>query len=104
VSGKTVLALQFLVHGAQDCKEPGNFVAFEETSKRIAANAESFGWNLAQLRGKKLFFMDAQPMPDLVESGISISAGCLRRWRPRSRKWDAAHRVRRHEYRIGAAA
>ncbi|MGK2941939.1 MAG: ATPase domain-containing protein, partial [Immundisolibacter sp.] len=27
-SGKTVLALQFLVHGAQACKEPGIFVAF----------------------------------------------------------------------------
>ena len=42
-SGKAMLALQFLVHGAQDCREPGIFVAFEETSKRIAANAESFG-------------------------------------------------------------
>jgi circadian clock protein KaiC len=38
-SGKTILALQFLVHGAQDCREPGIFVAFEETSKRIVANA-----------------------------------------------------------------
>ena len=27
-SGKTVFALQFLVHGAQRCKEPGIFVAF----------------------------------------------------------------------------
>jgi hypothetical protein len=39
-SGKTILALQFLVHGAKHCKEPGIFVAFEETSKRIVANAE----------------------------------------------------------------
>jgi len=68
-SGKTILALQFLVHGAQACKEPGIFVAFEETSKRIVANAESFGWNLAELRRKKLFFLDAQPLPDLVQSG-----------------------------------
>ena len=30
-TGKTVLALQFLVHGAQDCNEPGIFVAFEES-------------------------------------------------------------------------
>jgi circadian clock protein KaiC len=69
-SGKTVLALQFLVHGAQDGKEPGIFVAFEETSERIVANAESFGWRLAELRRKKrLFFMDAQPPPGLVQSG-----------------------------------
>ena len=30
-SGKTILALQFLVHGARDCREQGIFVAFEET-------------------------------------------------------------------------
>jgi circadian clock protein KaiC len=68
-SGKTILALQFLVHGARDGKEPGIFVAFEETSRRIVANAESFGWRLAELRRKKLFFMDAQPAPGLVQSG-----------------------------------
>src|ERR1019366_2270035 len=76
-SGKTVLALQFLVHGAQDCKEPGIFVAFEETSKRIVANAESFGWKLAELRRKKLFFMDAQPMSDLIQSGDFDFGGML---------------------------
>src|ERR1700687_3740859 len=52
-SGKTIFALQFLVHGAQDCKEPGIFVAFEETSSRIVANAEGFGWKLGGLRRKK---------------------------------------------------
>jgi circadian clock protein KaiC len=61
-SGKTIFALQFLVHGARHCKEPGIFVAFEESSKRIAANAESFGWNLAELQRKKLYFMDARPL------------------------------------------
>ena len=76
-SGKTVLALQFLVHGARDCKEPGIFVAFEETSKRIAANAESFGWKLAELQRKGLFFLDAQPMPDLVQSGDFDLSGML---------------------------
>jgi circadian clock protein KaiC len=76
-SGKTIFALQFLVHGAQDCKEPGIFVAFEETSKRIVANAEGFGWKLAELRRKKLFFMDAQPMSDLVQSGNFDLGGML---------------------------
>src|SRR5687767_2557597 len=49
-SGKTILALQFLVNGARDLAEPGIFVAFEETSKRIVANAEGFGWKLGALR------------------------------------------------------
>src|ERR1035437_7983338 len=76
-SGKTVLALQFLVHGAQDCKEPGIFVAFEETSKRIVANAESFGWKLAELQRKKLHFIDVPPIPDLIQSGNFDLSGML---------------------------
>src|SRR5271166_2059284 len=68
-SGKTIFALQFLVNGAKDYREPGIFVSCEETAERILVNAESFGWNLAQLRRKKLYFMDAQPLPDLVQSG-----------------------------------
>jgi circadian clock protein KaiC len=76
-SGKTILSLGFLVHGARDCKEPGIFVAFEETSKRIALNAGGFGWNIAELQRKKaLFFMDAQPNADLVTAGTSTSAAC----------------------------
>lgn len=76
-SGKTILALQFLVHGAQRCDEPGIFVAFEETPARIIANAETFGWNLPQLQQKNLSFMDAQPAPDLVQSGTFDLRGML---------------------------
>jgi circadian clock protein KaiC len=44
-SGKTILALQFLARGARDCKKHEfYFVAFEETPKRIVANADRFGW------------------------------------------------------------
>jgi circadian clock protein KaiC len=76
-SGKTILSLQFLVHGAQKCNEPGVFVAFEEASKRIVDNAESFGWDLPALRRKKLFFLDAQPVPDMVQSGVFDLGGML---------------------------
>jgi len=76
-SGKTLFALRFLVHGAQDCNEPGIFVAFEETSKRIVANAEVFGWKLIELQRKKLFFMDAQPSPELIQSGSFDLGGLL---------------------------
>jgi circadian clock protein KaiC len=67
-SGKTIFSLQFLVNGARSYREPGIFVAFEETSQRIAANAQSFDWQLSQLRPKKLLFVDAQPKPDLLQS------------------------------------
>jgi circadian clock protein KaiC len=76
-SGKTIFSLQFLVNGARSYKEPGIFVAFEETSKRIQANAESFDWQLTELRRKKLLFVDAQPNPDLVQAGDFDLCGML---------------------------
>jgi circadian clock protein KaiC len=76
-SGKTILALQFLVNGARQAGEPGIFVAFEETPSRIVANAETFGWNLPELQHGKLYFMDAQPAPDLVQSGTFDLSGML---------------------------
>jgi circadian clock protein KaiC len=68
-SGKTIFAMQFLVHGARECGEPGIFVAFEETPARLIANFETFGWDLPLLQPKKLFLLDAQPNPNLIQSG-----------------------------------
>jgi circadian clock protein KaiC len=77
-SGKTILSLQFLMHGAKDFREPGIFVAFEETSARLVANAAGFGWDLAALvRKKTLCFIDAQPTPDLIQSGAFDLSGML---------------------------
>jgi circadian clock protein KaiC len=75
--GKTIFALQFLVNGARDFAEPGIFVAFEESSRRLVANAESFGWRLDQLRRKNLLFVDSQPKPDLVQAGDFDLCGML---------------------------
>lgn len=76
-SGKTILGLQFLVHGAQQENEPGIFVAFEEAPARIVSNAETFGWNLPELQRNGLAFVDAQPAPDLVQSGSFDLSGML---------------------------
>jgi circadian clock protein KaiC len=76
-SGKTIFALQFLAHGAKSCGEPGIFVAFEETAARIMANAQGFGWNLPELCPEKLFFIDAQPSPSLIQSGNFDLEGML---------------------------
>jgi circadian clock protein KaiC len=76
-SGKTVFALQYLINGARNDGEPGIFVAFEETSERIMANAESFDWKLAQLRRKKLLFIDAQPNFEQVQTGDFDLCGML---------------------------
>ena len=76
-SGKTIFGLQFLVHGARKCGEPGILILFEETSERVSANAEGFGWNLPALRRRKLELVDAQPSPDLIQSGTFDLTGLL---------------------------
>ena len=77
-SGKTLFGLQFLVHGAREGRTPGIFVAFEESAERLAANAASFGWKLAELQRKKqLHFIDAHPAPDLVQAGDFDLEGLL---------------------------
>jgi circadian clock protein KaiC len=76
-SGKTVLALQNLVNGARQFGEPGIFVAFEENSRRIVANAESFGWDLPGLERDGLFFLDAQQDPNQIQNGGFDIGGLL---------------------------
>ena len=76
-SGKTIMSLQTLVNGARLEGEPGIFVAFEESSERIISNAKKFHWDLGALKKKKLFFLDAQPTPDLFQSGSFDLSGML---------------------------
>ena len=53
--GKTLFAVEFLVHGAIDYNEPGVFIAFEETEEDLTKNVASLGYDLAELcRRKKL--------------------------------------------------
>jgi circadian clock protein KaiC len=91
-SGKTMFAVQFLVHGAQKCKEPGIFVAFEESPKRIISNFAAFDWKLEEMQKKKLFFLDAQPMPDLMQSGSFDLSGLLSALSAKAKELGA-HRI-----------
>src|SRR5437879_12787037 len=68
-SGKTVFALQCLVNAVRKRQERGLFVAFEESTRQIAANAATFDWSLPALMKKKLFFLDARLSPEVVHSG-----------------------------------
>src|SRR5437660_11511297 len=51
--GKTLLGLEFLVHGAMDYGEPGVFLAFEETEDELARNVASLGFDLNRLAARK---------------------------------------------------
>lgn len=48
-SGKTLLAVEFLVRGAMEYGDPGLFVAFEETADELATNVRSLGFDLDKL-------------------------------------------------------
>ena len=75
--GKTVFALQALVNGAHEMREAGMFVAFEESTRQIVANASTFGWDLPALVKKRLFFLDARLNPEVVKAGDFDLGGML---------------------------
>lgn len=57
-SGKTVLAMQFLVNGATRFDEPGVYVAFEETPEELTANVRSLGMDLDKLTREVRLLID----------------------------------------------
>lgn len=88
--GKTVFALQAVVYGASRAKEPGIFVAFEESASHIIANAATFGRDIgALIRRKKLFFFDARLAPETVKAGQFDLAGMLSGLEEKARQMKA---------------
>ena len=57
-SGKTVLAMGFLVNGAEQYGDPGLFVSFEETSRDLETNFASLGFDLGALEEKGRIALD----------------------------------------------
>jgi circadian clock protein KaiC len=71
-SGKTVMALQFLLAGVRDYQENGVFVTFEEAPVDLMQNVRSFGWDLEGLvEQKKIAVVDATPEPgeEIIAAG-----------------------------------
>lgn len=56
--GKTIFAMEFLLHGATRFNEPGVFVAFEETPPDLEKNFASMGFDLKDLISRKLLAID----------------------------------------------
>jgi circadian clock protein KaiC len=56
--GKTLMAVEFLVHGAMRYGEPGVFLSFEETAEELAQNVRSLGHDLDALEASKLLAVD----------------------------------------------
>lgn len=56
--GKTIMAMEFLLHGATEFNEPGVFMTFEETGKELIENVSSLGFDLDKLIEQKKFSID----------------------------------------------
>lgn len=56
--GKTMMAMEFLVHGATKYNEPGVFIAFEETAAELEKNVASLGFDLVKLQATKKVAID----------------------------------------------
>jgi circadian clock protein KaiC len=56
--GKTLMSLEFLVHGAIEFNEPGVFMAFEEKASELTMNVASLGFNLDKLQAEKKVRID----------------------------------------------
>lgn len=57
-AGKTLMAMEFLVRGATDYKEPGVFVAFEENAEELVKNVASLGFDLDDLQNRKKVYLE----------------------------------------------
>ncbi len=49
-TGKTTLALTYLVNGITQFGEPGVYLTFEQLPDQIYRDADNFGWNLSWRR------------------------------------------------------
>jgi circadian clock protein KaiC len=56
--GKTIVGMEFLLHGAIEYNEPGVFVSFEETAEELAHNFASLGFDLGDLIARSLISVD----------------------------------------------
>src|SRR5512146_1372915 len=58
-TGKSLLAMEFLVRGARDFGEPGVYVAFEETAPELAVNVASLGFEVPRLERERKLLIDS---------------------------------------------
>jgi circadian clock protein KaiC len=56
--GKTLLSLEYLIHGATKYNEPGVFMTFEETEDDLRKNVASLGHDLQDLTDRKKIVVD----------------------------------------------
>ena len=83
-SGKTTLALQYLVNGIVHDGEAGVYITFEQMPDQIYRDAKNFGWNLRKLEEENKFRLVCTS-PDIIleSSGENLLDEVLRDVQPR---------------------
>jgi circadian clock protein KaiC len=74
-TGKTILCLEFVYHGAKMFKEPGVFLSTEQSEEDLKNQLKSFGWDCDSLIKKNLLYIekiDLTKCGDVVEKVTSI--------------------------------
>ena len=82
-TGKTILGLQFLCHGAIQENEPGLLVTFEEFPHSLHRDAHSLGWELRSLedaRKLKIIFTSPRVFLASLESPTSPLNRTIMEW------------------------
>lgn len=70
-AGKTLFALECVLHGIEKYQEPGVFVSFEETPEELAVNVASLGYDLVrhqEANQLRILHIDLDPA-ELIETG-----------------------------------
>lgn len=70
-TGKTVMAMEYLVRGAKEYNEPGLMISFEESEDKLIHNFLSFGFDIATLlEQKKLKIVHLEiKRSEIIETG-----------------------------------
>ncbi|MEO5684711.1 MAG: circadian clock protein KaiC [Chitinophagaceae bacterium] len=69
--GKTIMGLEFLVHGIASFNEPGVFISFEEKSAELGINVQSLGFDLNKLIKDRKIYLEHIP----IASGRTLETG-----------------------------
>lgn len=70
-AGKTLFAVEFVLHGIEHFQEPGVFVSFEETAAELTTNVASLGFDFSPHQNEntlRIVNIDIEPS-ELIEAG-----------------------------------
>ena len=75
-SGKSILSMQYLVNGIEQFNEPGVYVSFEESEKRLLRSLSRFSWGLKEkIKNKQLVVLSYNP--EQIEKVTQLGGGPL---------------------------